>query len=1237
MTSPTRYARRRAGQRVRAALLAISMVLGTAAAMAVPGAASAAPGDEIGLLEVEDGVIAGGPGRDQGDHSNFSGSGSYTFREAGMSSTMTVDAPAPGVYPVHIRYSAGPTDEIDSRTMSLVTNGVRQQVPFPRTVDWETWRFATTQVTLVQGPNTLALRCDRPVDTCRLNFDAVQVGGATPETCAARPASPGYRSLYDGTFASFDAWRKAGGGGFGRQTADCSIQTFRGRGAEWLTEQQTAPYTLQLAWRRQAADDESSVYLASTSRGGADPVGGFRIPIGADTGAIVPTGGTARPADQTAVAGALRPVGQWNTYQLQVSSTRVRVYLNGTLVNTYDSPQAIPASGFIGLENRGATHAVSFRDIEIKAGVDPDRNAPQVRYAFEEGVGTTAANTGTDTAVGPATLTGGTTWSPSGIGGKAVDLPGGSNANAVDLPDNLLKDQASFTTSFWARPDTTGNWIGMFHIGDGLGDAGSYFQIQMQTQAGGNTGLAATFKKKGSSLQERVYAVPTKDVAANTWNHVAFTRQGAVGTLYLNGQQIDREDNLTLTMTDIGPTTNNWLGRNGFNDPAYDGLFDDVRLYTGALPAQDIAALYADGTALPTTTTVSVAPASPSRHDQPLTVSATVKDSADKAAQGTAQLWVDGAQVGAATSVVAGAVTFDAISLSAGQHAIEVRFTGSQGWRSSIGTAQHTVQRPPAGSPPPIHYPFDEGQGATAANTGTSSSVGAATFQGSVGWASGMYDDAVSLPGGPAGTTSNHVNLPNNLTAGMDAEFTVSTWIRPTQLPSWTTHLQIGKSTQEFFLLQSSTSDGTRGLAATLRADNGDQHRIQLPGKADLPLGRWTHVVVTLAPSATGGGTTGRIYLNGQLAEGGQLHNIPVDIGDVGAGGTTANFVGNASWNDPRPTELVDDLRFYGYALSADEVATLFAGPPVNAAPVGAADQFDAVEGSPLAIPAPGVLANDTDSNDDRLTATGATQPANGQVVLATDGSFTYTPSPGFAGTDSFTYRASDGTATSSPTTVTLTVKPATSGGGGGGGGSDTPDKATTAVSGVTPAITYGRSGSVAVAVSPAAASGTVRLSREGTALATGTLVGGRATLALPAKVLPPGVYDLALRYGGDGAHEASSATVRVTVLATVPRRAGSQTVVRARPEKLAFGEDLRLVTTIRSSLVGGATPTGEVRIRIDGRLVAVGALVDGRHVLRVRRNLGVGSHMVSVTYQGDAGTRRSRDRQRIWVVRRAA
>ena len=50
--------------------------------------------------------------------------------------------------------------------------------------------------------------------------------------------------------------------------------------------------------------------------------------------------------------------------------------------------------------------------------------------------------------------------------------------------------------------------------------------------------------------------------------------------------------------------------------------------------------------------------------------------------------------------------------------------------------------------------------------------------------------------------------------------------------------------------------------------------------------------------------------------------------------------------------------------------------------------------------------------------------PASGTLTLNPDGSFTYQPGPDFNGTDSFTYKASDGTDESAPATVTIDVSP---------------------------------------------------------------------------------------------------------------------------------------------------------------------------------------------------------------------
>jgi CSLREA domain-containing protein len=91
---------------------------------------------------------------------------------------------------------------------------------------------------------------------------------------------------------------------------------------------------------------------------------------------------------------------------------------------------------------------------------------------------------------------------------------------------------------------------------------------------------------------------------------------------------------------------------------------------------------------------------------------------------------------------------------------------------------------------------------------------------------------------------------------------------------------------------------------------------------------------------------------------------------------------------------------------------------PVDDAAVAVADSFATAAGVPLSVPAPGVLANDSDVEGDALSAAVASAPAGGTLTLGAAGGFTYTPAAGFSGIDSFTYVARD----SAPATVTITV-----------------------------------------------------------------------------------------------------------------------------------------------------------------------------------------------------------------------
>ena len=90
----------------------------------------------------------------------------------------------------------------------------------------------------------------------------------------------------------------------------------------------------------------------------------------------------------------------------------------------------------------------------------------------------------------------------------------------------------------------------------------------------------------------------------------------------------------------------------------------------------------------------------------------------------------------------------------------------------------------------------------------------------------------------------------------------------------------------------------------------------------------------------------------------------------------------------------------------------------VNDRPVAENDSVSTDEGVAVSL---NVLNNDDDVDGDNLSLTGVSNPANGTVSSNANGLITYTPDPGFFGSDTFTYTVSDGSL-SATGSVTVTV-----------------------------------------------------------------------------------------------------------------------------------------------------------------------------------------------------------------------
>ncbi|HEY6743479.1 MAG TPA: Ig-like domain-containing protein, partial [Lapillicoccus sp.] len=138
------------------------------------------------------------------------------------------------------------------------------------------------------------------------------------------------------------------------------------------------------------------------------------------------------------------------------------------------------------------------------------------------------------------------------------------------------------------------------------------------------------------------------------------------------------------------------------------------------------------------------------------------------------------------------------------------------------------------------------------------------------------------------------------------------------------------------------------------------------------------------------------------------------------SGDGSFTYTPNAGYNGPDSfTYRASDGQ-----LTSNVATVTLTVTPVNEAPVAVDDAYTVAEDSSVDVPPPGILQNDTDPDGDSLSATVVQPPSHGGLAFGPTGTFEYQPDQDFVGTDTFTYRASDGQLTSNVATVTLTVTP---------------------------------------------------------------------------------------------------------------------------------------------------------------------------------------------------------------------
>ena len=191
------------------------------------------------------------------------------------------------------------------------------------------------------------------------------------------------------------------------------------------------------------------------------------------------------------------------------------------------------------------------------------------------------------------------------------------------------------------------------------------------------------------------------------------------------------------------------------------------------------------------------------------------------------------------------------------------------------------------------------------------------------------------------------------------------------------------------------------------------------------PLAQLAALSIAPARVRGGGDATGLVTLSAAAPPTGTVVTLAASLRDaevpatftIAPGATTGTFR-----IVTRPPYADTTVTITATVQNESRTATLVVE---TAPPVAQNDSATIDDGLTLSVPQPGVLSNDLSSSGLPLTAELVRSVAHGTMILEANGAFSYQPTRGFSGTDTFTYRPYDGPVRGNTATVTITVIPA--------------------------------------------------------------------------------------------------------------------------------------------------------------------------------------------------------------------
>ena len=204
-------------------------------------------------------------------------------------------------------------------------------------------------------------------------------------------------------------------------------------------------------------------------------------------------------------------------------------------------------------------------------------------WKFDEAAGMVAADSSGNGNDG--SLIGDRQWVAGWIDG-ALELDG--DGDYVDLPiGSVIPTLEETTFAIWVNWSGGGGaWQRIIDFGTGTSN---YIYVTPIAGAFGDA-LHVAITNNNSIWDE---FSSSEGTLATGWHHIAVTVSVSSGTMvmYLDGEVVGSMEDMLNSVSGLGETTQNWLGRSQYEDPYFNGTLDDFRIYNHVLSDIDLHAI----------------------------------------------------------------------------------------------------------------------------------------------------------------------------------------------------------------------------------------------------------------------------------------------------------------------------------------------------------------------------------------------------------------------------------------------------------------------------------------------------------------------------------------------------------------------------------------------------------------------------------------------------------------------